>query len=228
MSNFAGQAHLDPIKKMGMKPLRFYFTIFFGGLTALTLFLSTVLNLHRPRAHAFEMFCILILAGVVLRSRKFRGVLQSVHPVYAFVLSFIVLASIWAQSLDESGATYPFVSWTMYTGREPAPVYYEYLAVHENGESSPLIWPEHALRIRTFQGQLTKSLYLEKDERHPQHEELPYSYEELVHGLLRMRRGASRNPIQYVDAFKVELPPSFTGGEEAKTITHLRRVKIDL
>lgn len=194
------------------------------GLVLITFFLATVANMYRPVAYGFEVLMLLGVFGVAAASRRFRQVFRRVHPVYSLLLSGVLLASFWAQMLDDSSSTYPFVSWTMYTEREPEPVYWEFSATHADGTSSGLIPPFHPLRIRTFSRNLTAALLAEEEGVASASEP---GYEDLVRGLAHMRRDAEKNPIQYVDAFKVELPRDFTGGIDIKQVTLMRRVTIE-
>lgn len=194
------------------------------GLVLITFFLATVANMYRPVAYGVEVLLLLLIFGFVAASQPIQKVFRRVHPVYSLLLSGVLLASFWAQMLDDSSSTYPFVSWTMYTVREPEPVYWEFRAIHTDGTSSDLIPPFHSLRTRTFSGNLTAALLAEEEGEASASEP---GYEDLVRGLAHMRRDADKNPIQYVDAFKVELPRDFTGGIDTKQITLMRRVILE-
>lgn len=90
-----------------------------------------------------------------------------------------------------------------------------------DGSIIPLIPRRHSIRTRTFQRHLTRTLLLEeKDDPSP----LPYTFEDLVLGVLKSRKAPLLKEIRAVEAYQVTISPSFQVGAEAKEFNLRRRV----
>lgn len=202
------------------QPFRFAVTVFLYGLAGVVLLVTAPLHTHRLPSYSFEVIVYGLLFVPAFRYNPFRHAIREAPPAVLLAMGVLFLGALWAQMAGEPQKTYPLVPWTMYTQREPVPEYWLFEIERVDGSRLPLIPRRHPLRIRSFQGHLILTL-LTKNHQEPS--PFPYSFEELVLGALRSRRDLDLMDIQAVEAIQVTIPPSFTGGINAKQFELIRR-----